>query len=85
MEYKKTHVDVEGEMTPSEAWECMEDMVKDAYKIEDGLLDVIKRQAKKYNYLSMAYDIEQEIIKNLEQQIDSLKTVAYEEGMGDDL
>jgi len=46
---------------------------------------VIKRQAKKYNYLSMAYDIEQEIIKNLEQQIDSLKTVAYEEGMGDDL
>ena len=64
---------------------CIKADYKEKDKIIDGLVDVIKRQAKKYNYLSMAYDIEQEIIKNLEQQIDSLKTVAYEEGMGDDL
>ena len=81
----QTHAKVEGEMTPSEAWYCMEKSVKDAYKIEDGLLDVIDRLQKKYDYLSMAYDIEQDIRDDLEKQLSSAETQLYEQGMGDDL
>jgi len=47
----QTHTKVAGEMTPSEAWYCMEEQVKDAYKIEDGLLDVIDRLLTERNYL----------------------------------
>ena len=48
---EKTKVEVEGYMNPSEAWECMEWQVKYAYKVEDGLLDVIDRLLTEQNYL----------------------------------
>ena len=82
---EKTKVEVEGYMNPTEAWECMEEMVKYAYKVEDGLLDVIERQAREYKFLSMAYDIEQDKVKCLEKEKDSLETQVWEAGWGDDL
>tara|TARA_R110002167_G_scaffold58200_1_gene165083 strand:- start:104 stop:409 length:306 start_codon:yes stop_codon:yes gene_type:complete len=82
---EKTKVEVEGYMNPREAWECMEEQVKYAYKVEDGLLDVIERQAREYKFLSMAYDIEQETMQYLEKEIRSLKTQVWEAGWGDDL
>ena len=53
---EKTKVEVEGYMNPREAWECMENQIKSAYKIEDGLLDVIDRLQKEMNYKEMAID-----------------------------
>lgn len=54
-------------------------------KIINGLVDVIERQAREYKYLSMAYDIEQETVKCLEKEKDSLETQIWEEGWGWDL
>lgn len=88
-EYKalssQTHAQVEGEMTPSEAWYCMEEQVKNAYKIEDGLLDVIDRLQTENKYLGMAYDVVNDSVARLEKEIDALETVAYETAWGDDL
>ena len=81
-EYKalssQTHAKVEGEMTPSEAWYCMEFQVKNAFKVEDGLLDVIERQIQKYKYLQMALYVEQDRVQNLEREIRNMKSLAYE-------
>jgi hypothetical protein len=54
-------------------------------KIINGLVDVIERQAREYKFLSMAYDIEQDTVKCLEKEKDSLKTQVWEAGWGDDL
>ena len=67
----QTHAKVQGEMTPSEAWYCMEFQVKNAFKVEDGLLDVIERLQRNYAYLSMAYDIR---IWKLERKINQKET-----------
>ena len=53
---EKTKVEVEGYMNPREAWECMEHQIKYAYKIEDGLLDVIDRLQIDILYKEMAID-----------------------------
>ena len=54
-------------------------------KIINGLVDVIERQAREYKFLSMAYDIEQDTVKCLEKEKDSLETQVWEAGWGDDL
>ena len=74
----QTHAKVAGEMTPSEAWYCMEEQVKNAYQIEDGLLDVIERLQRNYDYLSMAYDSEQDKVKRLEKENHSLDQDLWE-------